>query len=287
MNIDPNVITLIVHADDFGIDKETNLGIQYGFNNGILTSTSIMATGEAFDHAIQIARTTPKLDIGIHLTLTETKPLLPTEQVNSLISRSGDFHIHINRFLLQYMTGKINLIEVNNELEQQIKKVLKENISITHIDGHQHIHVLPKIWSITTALAKKYNIPYIRIPNEKIKFADGQKITGVSRMLQLLILRAFCKRCKTNEFNKDISFFGFLSGGKLNSYSFNYLLNNMPKETVNELMCHPGFNSKHYSYWRYNKEVELNTLCDDKTKNKIQQNKTQLISYRDLIKIRY
>ena len=66
---------LIVHADDFGLSEQVNEGIVEAHCKGIVTSTSLMATGAAFESAISLSRSTPTLDVGIHLTLTEEEPL--------------------------------------------------------------------------------------------------------------------------------------------------------------------------------------------------------------------
>ena len=66
------MIRLIVNADDFGWTPDVNDGIVHAHRNGILTATTMMAGGAAFDHAAALARETPSLDIGVHLTLLQT-----------------------------------------------------------------------------------------------------------------------------------------------------------------------------------------------------------------------
>ena len=47
---------LIVNADDFGITEGTNRAIIDAHQRGIVTSTSLLANGYAFDHAVALAR---------------------------------------------------------------------------------------------------------------------------------------------------------------------------------------------------------------------------------------
>ncbi|HEY4713486.1 MAG TPA: ChbG/HpnK family deacetylase, partial [Aquirhabdus sp.] len=115
---------LIVHADDFGISEQVNDGILKAHLNGILTSTSIMATGAAFDHAVSISNSVPSLDVGIHLTLVEEKPLLEMRQISSLLDNNGRFYGHATIFTKKYLFGKIRIDEVVHELDAQIQKVL-------------------------------------------------------------------------------------------------------------------------------------------------------------------
>src|ERR1700693_2292290 len=60
---------LIVNADDFGFTPDVNEGIVESHRRGILTATTLMANGAAFDDAVRLSRETPTLDIGCHLVL--------------------------------------------------------------------------------------------------------------------------------------------------------------------------------------------------------------------------
>src|SRR4051812_932980 len=66
---------LVVNADDFGLTEGTNQAIVDAYRNGIVTSTSLLANGYAFDNAVELARQEPGLGVGIHLTLTEGAPV--------------------------------------------------------------------------------------------------------------------------------------------------------------------------------------------------------------------
>ena len=66
---------LIVTADDFGLSKSINEGIVKAYKDGIVTSISLIPTGEAFHDAVALARDLKLEDIGAHLSLTETGPL--------------------------------------------------------------------------------------------------------------------------------------------------------------------------------------------------------------------
>jgi len=90
---------LIVHADDFGLSIKVNEGIIHVHRKGLLTSTSLMATGQAFDHAIQAANHNPTLDIGVHLTLTGESPLSKAADLQTLVDKNGCFYDHANTFI--------------------------------------------------------------------------------------------------------------------------------------------------------------------------------------------
>ncbi len=67
---------LVVNADDFGFTPDVNLGIVEAHRRGILTATTLMANGDAFDDAVRLARETPSLDVGCHLVLIGGRSLV-------------------------------------------------------------------------------------------------------------------------------------------------------------------------------------------------------------------
>ena len=83
---------LIVNADDFGLTEAVSSGILDAHRNGIVTSTTLMANGEAFDAAVAMSRRAPRLGIGVHLNLTSGKPVSPAQRIPSLIDRRGRLH---------------------------------------------------------------------------------------------------------------------------------------------------------------------------------------------------
>jgi len=275
---------LVVNADDFGLSEKVNEGILCAHQNGILTSTSIMANGMAFQHAVDTCKSNPTLDVGIHLTLVEEKPLLNPAAVPDLVTDKGMFHQHAKDFAMKYLMGKISQKQVYQELEAQVVKVLDQGIVISHIDSHQHIHMLPRILSLVISIAKKYGIRIVRFPNEKLHTDMMYDLGFFSRLMQLLVLNWFCQMGRRMNFAKTDCFFGFLFSGRLNKVNLTKVLHWLPSTGISELMCHPGFadtNSK-YAHWKYNWQDELNALTDPDIKKFITNNAIELISFRQL-----
>src|SRR5438477_4646814 len=82
---------LIVNGDDFGLTLPITEGVIDAFERGILTSASLVATGNAFDRAARYAATHPELDSGVHLMIVQGTPVLSPEQVTSLVQEDGRF----------------------------------------------------------------------------------------------------------------------------------------------------------------------------------------------------
>src|SRR6266567_5686122 len=82
---------LIVNADDLGWTQGVNRGIVEAHRNGIVTSTSLLANGYAFEEGVQSALQFPRLGIGVHLNLSDGKSVAPAGKVKSLLDENGNF----------------------------------------------------------------------------------------------------------------------------------------------------------------------------------------------------
>ncbi len=282
-------LKLIINGDDFGMAHNINEGIVKAHNEGILTSTSIVAQGLAFDQAIELAKKNPTLDIGIHLTLIEETPLLSPDDIPTLVNKDGKFFRDAKQFFKRYLLGKISRDDVYKELEAQFKKVLSSGIKITHIDGHQHMHVLKDVYEVTTKLALKYNIPIIRIPFEKIRPYMFFQKEAASRILFLSVLNFISKqRIKEKRFIHTDHIAGFLFGGNLNKKNLLKLIQKLPDSGICEVICHPGFDdpSSVYSHWKSNWGNELNALTDSYVSDFILEKGIKLINFDTLVKLK-
>src|SRR5947199_8765588 len=121
---------LIVTADDFGLTEKVNQGIIEAHCRGIVTSTSLMANGGAFEHAVARARETPRLGIGAHLNLTQGPTVTPATVVRSLVKRDGAMGIGPIALGQKIGTGKVRVGEVALELRAQIEKILAAGIVV-------------------------------------------------------------------------------------------------------------------------------------------------------------
>ena len=162
---------LIINADDFGLHTAVNEGIISGHTKGVITSTSLLASGAAFNEAVEMAKKYPKLGIGIHIALVGgLNPVSDPSEIPTLVTKEGVFVDSYVEFMKRIYSGSINYDEVRKEIRNQVSKIIDTGINVTHIDGHQHMHVLPSIIPIILQQALQHNIKAIRIPNEKMFF---------------------------------------------------------------------------------------------------------------------
>ena len=279
---------LIVNADDFGLHTLINLGIIKGHQEGFITSTSIMPSADAFDEAVALAQDNPQLGIGIHLTLVGgVKSVLPQSKIASLLDGEGRFLPDYVAFAKRFYTGGVKISELEAELRAQIEKALASKLNITHIDSHQHTHVLPGINGLVRKLCNEYNIKRERIPKEGYTFSGGFA-AGLGRKIGRCGLSFCADLARAGAARDGIRypdyFFGMLAGGHLNAELVGNIIRALP-DGVSEIMTHPGLETaplaKLYA-WHYTWETELASYLDEGNKALIKENNVQLANFGDL-----
>lgn len=279
---------LIVNADDFGLHTQINKGIIKGFQEGFITSTSLMCSAPAFAEAVELALANPGLGVGIHLTLVGgVAPAAAPDKVRSLLDEQGKFLPDYVAFASRFYRGGIKMSELETELCAQIERGLAAGIKITHIDSHQHIHVLPIISDLVVKLCYKYNIRKIRNPHEGY-FFDGGFSAGIGRKVGRAGL-SFCasmamRKAKAAGLSFPEHFFGMLAGGNLNTALVGKIIQSLP-EGVSEIMTHPGLDSNilgRQFTWHYHWEDELQAFLAEENKYLLEKNDVNLTNFGGL-----
>ena len=248
---------LIVTADDLGLHRGMTDGALHAHEQGIVTACSIVANGAAFHHAVERLGDFPKLSVGIHLALVEERPV--ASDVESLISASGNLHGSYYEFVPRYFARRIRMDEVERELRAQIESVLGAGIRLEHANGHQHVHLLPRIFTLVQRLAEEYRIPYVRIVDEHPR-GRGLRQTSVALLSRLG--RSARSRANTRTNDRTI---GVTEAGHLSTDALMALLDEV--DGLTELVCHPGLGDAELTEaydWGYAWDAETNALCDPK-----------------------
>lgn len=207
---------LIVNGDDFGYSAGQNYGIIDAFTNGVLRSTSLMVTGKAVAHALDLARQHPGLGIGLHLVVDYGRPLSPPAAIPSLVGPDGIF-------LRPNFEGPLDLAaaEVAREWRAQILWCREHGLELTHLDSHHHFHLHPQLIAVTAALAREFELPIRTIP-VGWSTAAAAKLAGVRR--------------------PDACLVDFYAAGVREEFFTNLLLARPEHrgQTI-EVMCHPAY----------------------------------------------
>lgn len=196
--------------------------------NGIVTACSIVANGRAFDDAVARLRDTPSLAVGVHLTLVEELALttgrpMPRNWLRFLVSPR---------------------IDIEREFRAQIERVLGTGLRVTHLNSHQHLHMM--FFPLVERLAAEYGIGRVR------NVRDRGGPFGVRRLLFGMVARP------------GRSTIGVVEAGHLTAERIIRLLDFVEEQT--ELVTHPGLGVRSYPHWRYEWEEETRALCDPRVR---------------------
>ena len=230
---------IIVNADDLGLHEGVNEGIIRAHQEGIVTSASVIACGGAFEDALMRCRSCPELDLGVHLTLVEERPLAPIEKISSLVNQDGVMPRSYMAFARGWLTGRIRECDIRCELEAQMRRVLDGGIRPTHLDSHQHVHCLPGVWKITLEIAKKYAIPFVRIPAFDSVWAEARTPMVPALRTAVNLMAALRRTANMHPVRYANQVRGFAFSGRLTTSRLLAILDTLRPE-LTEVMVHPG-----------------------------------------------
>jgi hopanoid biosynthesis associated protein HpnK len=278
---------LIVNADDFGLTHPITEGTIDAFERGILTSASMIASGEAFDRAAGYAARHPDLDCGVHLMIVQGEPTLPADNVPSLVKEDGKFLPGYAEFMARYLGGGVRDEEVEAEWTAQIGRLRAAGVRITHLDSVQHLHLVPGLFRVALRIARANGILAMRFPRVPTVLRRAEKGT-VRRSLEFLPLRLMeqsnLPHLNSSGIRTPDRFFGFHSAGHLDQKALRSVLFGVPQGT-SELVCHPGHGEPDTSPiagWDYEWREELEALTSPESRRIIESQGIELTTFSDM-----
>jgi hopanoid biosynthesis associated protein HpnK len=275
---------LIVNADDFGMTHGVNKGIIAASRKGIVTAASIMVTGQAFEEAVALARENPKLDIGLHLSLTVGRPASNDPAVHKYLASHGTFRLGNKDLLMGLMLRTLSPSASHREIEAQFEKAVRTRLPITHVDGHESIHLFPGIRERIFELMERYSIPFIRLSYERIGYKNVWKLSRWKKSLINLFGLANQGQISRRGIRTTDHYHGTFDAGYLGKERLMATIRDL-KEGTSEIMCHPGYRDESFdriSGGRYLPDQELGALMDPEVKRLLRDRGVRLISFKDL-----
>ncbi len=239
---------LIINADDFGYNRAVNRGIAAAFRAGGLKSTTLMATGGAFEQAVEISRELPDLGIGCHLALVGQTPVTPPERISTLIGADGRLWADLSGFARRWLTGKIQGEDVRREADAQVEKIIRAGIRPTHVDTHKHVMVLPGIATLIAEVCHRFGIPAVRCPFDGDKLDMGRVRAGSRAVLMRQWFLARAVRIFKPAWRRRMLAAGLRTPDRFRGVAFTGIWSAAYLERVvttlapgvTELMTHPG-----------------------------------------------
>ena len=274
---------LIVNADDFGLTPGVNRGVLRAFQDGIVTSASLLVTGIAFEEAVALTRQNPQLDVGLHLALVEERAVLGREVLPTLVDETGRFPRTSGEFFRRAVLGGINWDEVERELAAQIERFQKTGLRLSHLNSHQHLHMFPPIFQIVRRLTSGMDNVWIRNPAGPWRKSSGVRM---GRWVQQLGLNLTCLSARgwpgPPPPQMPDGMYGFEVSGCLTRSALKQILRRIP-DGLYELICHPGEDDAvtrtRYSHWSYRWVEELETLTAPETRVVLKEQGIALSSF--------
>lgn len=285
--------SLILNADDFGTTRGVNQGIIRAHREGILTSTTLMANGPAFDDAVDQIAANPKLGVGCHLVLVGGKCVARREEVSSLADAQGNLPESLPIFVAKLSSGIIQAREIEIEIRAQIVKIRAAGITPTHLDTHKHTHAHPRVMEALGKVAKELGITRVRKPVENLH-DSWQTMQADEKGISMQIVAAGAVRAVAPRFfaiarkyglTFPDHFLGLAVTGQVSAAALRRMVDTLDEGST-EIMLHPGICDAELvqsgTRLREHRETELAALLDAGVRSALHERGIRLISYREL-----
>jgi hopanoid biosynthesis associated protein HpnK len=286
---------LIVNADDFGFTLGVNRAIVDAHTRGIVTSSTLMATGRAFEDAAGLAKTVPRLSVGCHVVLIDGEPVLDAKSLPSLTAADGaGFRDGLKSFGLRALAGRLDAGEIEAEASAQIGKLQSAGIDVSHVDTHKHTHLFPAVLRPLLRAARACGVRAIRNPfgpRQPLKsFQLAARPSLWTRYAEVRILRPLAAKFRDAAQREGLltpdGTLGIVVTGALDEELFRAIAAAIPEGTW-EFVCHPGYNDDDLrsakTRLRESREIELSVLTMPEARELLSNHGIALISYRELI----
>lgn len=288
---------LIVNADDFGFTAGINRAIVEAYTRGIVTASTLMAKGRAFEDAVRLAATVPDLSVGCHIVLIDGEPVLDAERLPSLTeahSSAPRFRDGIKSFAARALAGRLDEHEIEAETSAQIRKLQSAGLNVSHVDTHKHTHLFPAVLRPLLRAARACGVRAVRNPfGPRKPLKSSALLTRPSlwtRYAEVRILRALASKFRDVAKREGLvtpdGTLGIVVTGALDEQLFRAIAAAIPEGTW-EFVCHPGYNDDDLksakTRLRQSRETELRVLTMPEARQLLLDQGIDLISYRDLV----
>ena len=266
----PDVPRVILHADEFGRHGALNEGVERAHRYGLVSSTSLMAVGEALEDAVRRARALPYLDIGLHFTLWDSsgKPL-------SFRQLPG-----------RWLRGELPTREMAGQLRQQLDLLMRvHRLSLSHIVAHRHVQAFPPVMRVVCAIAMEYGIPTVRLPYD---MTPPPHVVYHEKRISVAALRAAARlagryitayNLRTTDHCGGLALEGRLTAPALSSYLRHV------RSGITEIVCHPGVDNRVLRQafgGDFDWERDLQAVCDEAVHSYLKSGQIQLATWHDV-----
>ncbi len=258
---------IVLHADDLGMNPAVSEGIFRGFEEGLLTSTSLLSNAPDAARALDRWRQLESrrlqgnlasmarrerlqdpdqpFDLGVHLNLTQGRPLCGARYPAALLDANGSFPGIFGLFRRLQRSGEAVAAAIDEELSCQVQFMLDRGHRPTHLNGHQYIEILPAVSRIVATLVERFRISVVRVAWER-SWWQSLSWPGISATQWLMggIKRAYAGRfrrqMRASKFGFADAFFGTMTAGTTSLATIEGLLPVLGDFRLAEIGLHPA-----------------------------------------------
>ncbi|MGH7943005.1 MAG: hopanoid biosynthesis-associated protein HpnK [Limisphaerales bacterium] len=268
---------LIVNADDFGLSHSANEAVIRAHREGILTSASLMVNEPGFEEAVRLAKDSPSLGVGLHLTLLHGHSTLPRERIPGLINSRREFGGNPVAAGIAYFFRRGLREQLRAEIHAQFNRFRSSGLPLDHVNGHLHLHLHPVIFKILMADAEPLGIRHFRFTRDCL--ARGRRISPgrlLYKVSHAFIYGCLSRRARGPLRQRNIKHaqitFGLLQDSHVDEEYILKLLPELPPGD-SEFYSHPSLDTFKHEY---------EALVSPRVRKEVERLGIKLIRYRDL-----
>ncbi len=275
---------VILNADDFGRSAAVNQAVIRAHREGVLTSASLMVTGEAVEEAVAMARETPTLAVGLHLVLVAGRPASPPSAIPHLVDRNGRFPNDPVRVGVRCFFNRRAREELRRELSAQFERFQATGLPLSHVDSHLHFHMHPTVFDLLVPLAERYGARGLRLPRDDVWLALRYNREQIGlKVLWALYFSGLCaravKRLRHRRLAVTHRVYGLMQSGRMEEPYVAEVLRRLRVPSA-ELYFHPSLGPEREP-WGPN-PGDLATLLSPRIRRIIEERGLHLATYATL-----
>lgn len=280
---------LIVNADDFGYSSAVNEAIIRAYDQGILTSCSLMVGEAACEEAVALARTRPGLAVGLHLVMICGHSVLTHSEIPQLVNEKNYFPYSPFVTGVRYYFMPSARAQLRKEIYAQMEKFAATGLPFSHVDGHLHMHMHPTVFAILAEAAEKFGVKRIRLPRENLSHTLRLRKRNLgTKLLWWSVFHMLSRHAngllKGRGFVTVDQVYGLLESGAMTEDFWLGLLPQMDAKTM-EIYCHPEDPKLASNSDNRLGGAELAALLSESVRKALKDRNIELIKYADLNKI--
>jgi predicted glycoside hydrolase/deacetylase ChbG (UPF0249 family) len=231
---------IILCADDYAMTEGVSRAIGELAAARRLSATSVLTTSPHWPGmAPRLLVHRRHLSIGLHLNLTLGRPVGPMPR----LAPQGTLP-RLASLTAWSLGGVLDAEEIGAEIGRQLDRFEAElGYPPDHIDGHQHVHVLPGVRrALLREVTSRYRMrpPLLRDPSDRLGAILSRRTTAAKALTVAALAMGFASSARKRGLHTNDSFAGFSRFDEREPYADELEQALSAPAGRHLVMCHPG-----------------------------------------------